>query len=407
MEEDKQVKIDPFSFLGQSFVFQDSRGEILKNLRLISRIRWFVSPSIFIIIIVAGAFGLTKSNFLSENQLIVNGINLAVIMVMNIVYMVLVRKIKNLGPLVLFQLIIDVVHFSLTIYKTGGITSPFTFLYFLVIFSAAIIVTGKTAYIIAGLCSAFFTLIIVGVNRMIIPNQDFFSPFSGLDRNSSYIILTWCFSIFSFFAFAALAAYLSNLLHKRQMRLREANRVLERKNQTMLLLYRTSEALNAYRSVADVVDYILNQLVDYLVLDRALLYLNIKDENLHLYMTKKREGKEHENDGLAVTMPFKEDAGLTARAAVRRESYNITDPENSPYINRELAKKIGLNPFALTPLVIRDQVVGVIGIDRSLKNGSITDEEFSILKMFANEAAVTIDSLQRVDHIFKHRFGLE
>ncbi len=404
MTEQKQVRTDPFSFLGESFTFQDPKEEILRNLRLIIRIRWFVSPSIFIIIIVAGAFGLTKTSFLSENQLIVNGINLAVILVMNIVYVVLVRKIKNLGPLVLFQLIIDVVHFSLTIYKTGGITSPFSFLYFLVIFSAGILVTGKTSYIIAGMCSALFTLIIVGINRGIIPNQDFFSPFSGLDRNNSYIILSWSFSIFSFFSFAALAAYLSNLLHKRQIRLRESNSVLQRKNKTMLLLYRTSEALNTYKTVANVVDYILNQLVSHLQLDRALLYFNIKNEYLHLYQTK-TTGSQTEN-GLAVTMPLRDDAGLTARAALLKEAYNITDPENSPHINKELAKKIGLNPFALAPLVIREKVVGVIGIDRNMKNGSITEEEFSILKMFANQAAITIDSLQRVDEKFRNTYNL-
>jgi hypothetical protein len=394
---------DPFSFLGESFTFQDPKEEILKNLRLIIRIRWFVSPSIFIIIIIAGAFGLTKANFLSENQLIVNGLNLAVILVMNIAYAVLVRKIQNIGPLVLFQLIIDVVHYSLTIYKTGGITSPFTFLYFLVIFSAAIIVTGKTAYIISGLCSVLFTLIIVGINRGIVPNQDFFSPFSGLERNNSYIILSWSFSIFSFFAFAALASYLSNLLHSRQLRLRESNSVLARKNKTMLLLYRTSEALNAYRTVSDVVDYILNQLVDYLQLDRALLYVNIKNEYLHLYKTKTR-GPESGN--LSVTMPLEDDAGLTARAALRKEAYNITDPENSPYINKELAKKIGLNPFALSPLIIRDKVIGVIGIDRSINSGSITEDEFSVLKMFANQAAITIDSLQRVDKTFRDKYNM-
>lgn len=404
MVEQKHVRPDPFSFLGESFTFQNQKDEILRNLRLIIRIRWFVSPSIFIIIIIAGAFGLTKTNFLSENQLIVNGINLAVILVMNIVYVILVRKVQNLGPLVLFQLIIDVVHFSLTIYKTGGITSPFSFLYFLVIFSAAILVSGKTAYIIAGLCSGLFTLIIVGINQGIIPNQDFFSPFSGLDRNNSYIILSWSFSIFSFFSFAALASYLSNLLHKRQIRLKESNTVLERKNKIMLLLYRTSEALNAYKTVSKVVDYILQQLVNHLQLDRALLYLNIKNEYLHLYQTKMKDPKAE--SGLAVTMPLQSDAGLTARAALLKEAYNVTDPENSPHINKELAKKIGLNPFALAPLVIREQVVGVIGIDRSIKNGSITEEEFSILKMFANQAAITIDSLQRVDSEFRKNFNL-
>ena len=105
-------------------------------------------------------------------------------------------------------------------------------------------------------------------------------------------------------------------------------------------------------------------------------------------------------------MPLENDAGLTARSALQREAYNITNPENSPFINKELAKKIGLNPFALSPLVIREKVVGVIGIDRSINSGSITDDEFSILKMFANQAAITIDSLQQVDMDFRSKYNL-
>ena len=62
-------------------------------------------------------------------------------------------------------------------------------------------------------------------------------------------------------------------------------------------------------------------------------------------------------------------------------------------INRELAAKIGMDPFAMAPLVLRGKSVGVIGIDRSFENGSITEEKFKILQMFANQAAITIHSL--------------
>ena len=402
---------DPLNFLGESFTIKESREEVLKNLKLIIRIRWFISPSIFIIIIIAGAFGFTQENFLSENQLIVNGINLGVILLMNIAYIVLVRKIKNLGPLVFFQLIIDVVHFTLTVYKTGGITSPFTFLYFLVIFSGSILVAGKTGYILAALSALLFTGITVLVNQGLLPGQEFFSPFEGFQGNRSYILLTWIFTIFSFFIFAALSSYLTSLLHKKQVYLTQSNRVLSKKNRTMLLLYRTSEILNTCTTVHTAVDFILTRLVDHLNLDRALLYLNIKNEYLFLYMTKTRDLVEEDEDSgntdMAIKMDLKEDAGLTARSAVRREAYNITNPEDSPHINRELARKIGLNPFALAPLVLRDRSVGVIGIDRSFKNGAITNEEFQILKIFANSAAITIDSITKVDQSFRKRFELE
>ena len=86
-------------------------------------------------------------------------------------------------------------------------------------------------------------------------------------------------------------------------------------------------------------------------------------------------------------------AGLTARAALRQEAYNVTDPADSPLINRELAQRIGMNPFALAPLVVRGRTIGVIGIDRGRDNGAIQNEEFRILQVFANQAAITLYSL--------------
>ena len=165
------------------------------------------------------------------------------------------------------------------------------------------------------------------------------------------------------------------------------------------MLYRTAKALSTYTSVREVVDYLLSELVEFLVLDRALLYVNIEGDHLHLYQVKHscRQGllpSDREQE-LHVDIPLEEGAGLTAMAALNKQAYNIRHPEQSDLINKELAKKIGLNPFALAPLIVRETVVGVIGIDRSTENGWITEEEFQILLMFANQAAVTIQSLSK------------
>ncbi|TFG64932.1 MAG: GAF domain-containing protein [Spirochaetales bacterium] len=402
---------DPLHFLGESFTFQSSREQTLKNLRLIIRIRWFISPGIFIIMFIAGLAGFSQQSFLSENQLTVNGINLLIILILNVLYMVLVRKVVNLKPLVFLQLLIDVFHFTLTIYKTGTLTSPFKFLYFLVIFSAAIIVSGRASFVIAGICTVLYSLIILGEQLFIIPHQEFFSPFEGVQQSSSYVVLSWTFALASVFIFAGLASYLAGLLHKRQQKLEESNSVLNRKNNTMLLLYNTSKALRSYRKVQEVADYILSQLLYHLQLDRAILYINVRNEHLHLYMVKRheRDGEEAagvDSAGLNIDIPLRADAGLTARCGLYQEAYNITDPENSPYINRELAVKIGLNPFAMAPIVLWERLVGVIGIDRSMKNGSITEDEFQILQMFANQAAITITNLESVDLKYRTQLGI-
>lgn len=368
------------------------RSELLKNIKLIIRIRFFVSPSIFALIFLAGLGGFTQQSAFSQDQLLVNGFNVAGIMVLNLAYALLLRRLDDLKPLVLLQLLIDIFHFTVTVYKTGGITSPFAFLYFFVIFSASILVSHRSAYLAAGVSVVSYATVLSLTRFGLLPSQEFFSPFAGLALNDSYILLTAGFTVVSFFAFAALSSYLTGLLHKRQQRLRRSHEVLASKHASMLLLYRTTQAINNYSTIREVVDHILSQLMEHMQLDRAILYLRRGEESLELYMIKRKGG----NGGdLALSIPLKEEAGLTARAALRREAYNITNPEESPYINRELARKIGLNPFALAPMVVRDRLIGIIGIDRSQDNGAIAPDEFRLLQIFANQAAIALDGLYR------------
>ena len=53
-----------------------------------------------------------------------------------------------------------------------------------------------------------------------------------------------------------------------------------------------------------------------------------------------------------------------------------------------------MNPFALLPLVVRDRLVGVLGVDRGATFGEIGDEEFRLLEVFANQAAIAIAGLK-------------
>lgn len=394
---------DPLHFLGPKEKTADTREETQKNLKLISRIRWVVVASIFGILGISSIFGFAKESALSENQLWVNGINGTIILILDLIYAYLLKRLKNLQPLILFQIFIDVVYFTLTIYKTGSYSSPFAFLYFFAIFSTAILSHRRATFLVAGGCSISYSLLIVAELLHFIPHQDYFSPLSGLANKSSYIALSWIFSVFSCFAFAALASYLVNLLRQKQVKLKAANHILDKKIQTLLLLHKTSKALNAHKSVQDVANFILSELLEYLHLDRALLYINNQKGLLNLFMVKHHQHPtDSEAGGLKIKIPLKEDAGLTAASAIKGEAFNIKNPKDNPYINKELAEKIGFNPFALSPLQLRGRNIGVIGIDRNIKNGHITEEEFQILQMFANQAAITIDNLGREDKEFRH-----
>ncbi len=383
----------------------DDAAETRKSIQLIIRIRWIVTPSVFIILLVSSLAGLSGKGGFDRDQIVVNAVNMGAMLVLNIVYLLLNRRLTKLTPLVILQLMIDVVHVTLTVYKTGGISSPFSFLFFFVIFEAAMLMSAWAAYVVAGVSATFYSVTALLERAGIVPHQDFFLSMKVLRSSESYIVLSWSFAVLSFFGFAALTGYLTTLLAKRRDRLRQAHEVLTKSHETLLLLHRTSRALNNFRTAGEVADSILGELLGHLRLDRALLYL-VQGEMLQLFMVKLRDSSDNVvrtltdqevssgAKGLNVEIPMDEGAGLTARCAVRQEPCNVTDPEASPYINRELAKRIGMNPFALAPLVLRGKTIGVIGIDRSGDNAAIADEEFRILQVFANQAAITLHSVR-------------
>jgi hypothetical protein len=418
--EDLVEEQKALGLIGAESSVEDEREETRRNIRLIVRIRWIVSPSVFLIMIIATLAGVSDQKGFGENQLIVNGVNLGMMLVLNLVYVALSRRMQDLRPLVLFQLLIDVFQVTLTVYKTGGVASPFGFLFFFVIFEAAILRSGAASYIIAAVSSAAFSLTTLLTTVGVLPQQNFFSPMSELQRGDTFVVLSWAFAVASFFGFAALAAHLTGLLARRQRRLRAAYQVMTRRHETLALLHRTSKALNSFETTEEVSDNILGELLAHLNLDRALLYLVGNDNALHLSMVKKRAGEGEEVDtysdeqitsgrsgGLNVIIPLEESAGLTARCAIRQEPYNIADPASSPYINRELAQRIGLNPFAMAPMVLRGRTVGVIGIDRSRDNGAILNEEFRTFQVFANQAAITLHSVDPAAPVYVPPRGRE
>ncbi|THB68595.1 MAG: GAF domain-containing protein [Spirochaetaceae bacterium] len=340
--------------------------------------------------LLAGLLGVGRSGDFSITDIWINSVNVGIMLSLNLIYFVAVRKVKDVRPLVLFQLCIDAVHFTFTIYKTGAVTSPFTFLYFFVIFSGALLVSSRTAFFTAGISSVFYAAIVLLEHYSLIPRQLFFSPMAGMTENLSYVILTVSFTIGSLIAFAGLAGFLTGLIHRRYTQLKKATADLHDRNKVMLLMYKTSEALNHHQNSSEIAEYILDELMSFLKLDRALIYLNENNTQLRLMLVRTKGG--HSDSSMDLVIPMNIDAGLTARVALEKKAYNIKDPANSPYINQELAAKIGLNPFAIAPMVLRKHCIGVIGIDRS--TAGIDDDEFSILQLFANQAAIAMDSVQ-------------
>lgn len=389
--------INPLRLFDLDFELTDTRTELIKKIRWLIRVRFAISLGVVALMFFTGWQGLTKQQTLTRASVLAVLITGGIAVVLNLVYFVQLRRQRNLRAFVLLQLVVDVLIFSSYVYRSGGVTSPFTFLYLLPIIAAAILASGRAASGIALLSSACYCGLALGGVFGVLRHISFFVALDSFAMKSRYVALMLIVNSVAFFAVAALASFLMRTVRATTNELTTANERLDRKAGLLQMLYQVSRSAVDSETSDQVIDQIGQLLVEGLNLDRVLLYLaNEQQHPTKLELTREfyhpRLLDQIDRTHLQVEIPLEEGAGVTARCALQRRPENVTDPNQHPLINKELAKRIGINPFAVAPMVVRGRLLGVLGIDRSFDLGVIDGDDFRVLIAFADQAAAALRS---------------
>ncbi len=368
----------------------DSRNDLMRRIRWILGSRFLVAPAVLLLMLFTGWQGWTRQPELTTSSVIAIGVTGAIATLLNGAYYVALRRDMNLRAFVFLQLVVDVVLFTSYIYRSGGITSPFAFLYLMPIIAAAMLVSARAAVALAALSSLAYSLVALMAVTGFVEHISYFVALDRFARKWSYVVLLLLVNSFAYFAVATLAGMLMGTVHRKHEALRETTIKLDRRAQLLDMLYRVARSAVELPETRQVIEHIGTILRRGLELDRVLLYLvDGSGERLVLerVFVDPGLGSPPGESSLAVEIPLSEDAGLTARCALSGEPINVTDPANHPAINAALAARIGLNPFALAPLVAQGEVLGVLGVDRKAKLGVIDEDAFQVLVAFADQAA--------------------
>lgn len=374
------------------FDLSDSREELKKKVAWIIRIRFVVNPAVFLLMLITNWQGLTRgATALSRETLVSTALVTAVSIALNLVYFWALRNRRfELHKFVFLQLLLDVVIFTAYIWRTGSVTSPFGFLYFLPIIGASILLSHRMGMAMAGITSGVYILVVVLDSTGVLPHVSYFVALDQFAQRSSYIILMIVVNLFAFAVVAGASGFLMRTVQQKARELKESNLLQERKAKLFGMLYQVSEILQYHRSIDEVLDRICDVLVTDMNVDRALMYVVEGDALKLRRLAYHQRVPAERRTPLRVTIPRDPAEGLTARSAIDNQAYNVTDPGKQEGINVELARKIGMNPFALAPMTYRGQVLGVLGIDRSKDFAAITDDEFDVLRIFARQAGQTL-----------------
>jgi K+-sensing histidine kinase KdpD len=385
-------------FTDYALRYTDDPLDLKRRIRWIIQLRWLVTIVVPLLVYLLGSRQvqvLVQAGEGSKSPVWPTVVLAALNFGLNGLYFLALRRSWKLQVIAVAQVLLDMVIFTSIVYSTGGAASPFTFVYFNPILTACLFFSFGAGLACAAFSSLLYGLMLYLQGAGILAVRSVFQPLAELARsNHHYLALMGVVWVYAFFLAALLTGFLARVLKKRELELRQSNAALDARVGELSLLYEVGSLINRTTSLNQVLRRTLDLLVQRLDFDRALLYLVTEDrKSLKLKLLSRHPrfaGMPPES--YTVTMALNKKAGLTARAAVEKKLFNVIDPQNHPLINKDLAKRIGLNPFAVAPMLVKDKVVGVIGVDHKYRGGAISPEEARSLVIFANQAGMTIEN---------------
>ena len=84
--------------------------------------------------------------------------------------------------------------------------------------------------------------------------------------------------------------------------------------------------------------------------------------------------------------------GVAGTAAIRRERLVLEDYSASPYALPSITAQTDVGPVLAEPLLCRDEVVGVIVVDRARGERCFSTEDAAVLALFVDHAAIAIEN---------------
>ncbi len=108
-----------------------------------------------------------------------------------------------------------------------------------------------------------------------------------------------------------------------------------------------------------------------------------------------------EKTAKSIWMPLTPEQGIFARSVLERRAFNITNISEQFEDCRYISNLLDIDRFATVPLIVRDQVIGIIYVDNKYNNVPISEDDLNFLQMFANQAALAIDNAMLYSNVEK------
>ncbi len=190
---------------------------------LFSRIQWLMFFRAVVVTLLLGAtviVHLRDSTFFRYVSPVYFYFLIGFTYALTLVYAFLLQRVQNLKPFAYVQILGDVFFITLLIYFTGGISSIFSWVYLLAIFSAGTILYRRGGMLIASASSILYgALLDLEYYQFLLPigGRQFYS----LHSQGTYVLYLMAVNMVAFYLVAILSSYLAEQLRRKEEELKK------------------------------------------------------------------------------------------------------------------------------------------------------------------------------------------
>jgi PAS domain S-box-containing protein len=101
---------------------------------------------------------------------------------------------------------------------------------------------------------------------------------------------------------------------------------------------------------------------------------------------------------LGMEIPLSEEMIIT-KTVKEKKLFNIHDVKKEPLSDTILIQQLGTEAYAVSPLISRDKVIGVLWVDNHFNKRPIAEEDMRFLSAFSNHVATAIESARLFEQV--------
>jgi sigma-B regulation protein RsbU (phosphoserine phosphatase) len=165
------------------------------------------------------------------------------------------------------------------------------------------------------------------------------------------------------------------------------NDSLQPSSEHLALLYRLSQTFNSSLDLDEVLNRVMDQVIAVMRAERGFVML-LEDDGRPVFRVARGI------DQSTIDEPhFQVSRGVVERVAREGQPILTSDAQSDDrFSTRESVMILGLRAILCVPLMIKDQVLGVVYVDNRLRAGIFTQADLELLSAIASSAAVAIEN---------------